>query len=123
MKKRKPIKTKSDWEKDRVVKTFCAKGFYVHREKERIFPEETFLSFPYIKYRISVEGGEAYLLLVKFDNPSEAITLAANISNQFRKSGDQYVSSGVNGQILSLIISSTDKETENIRLFDILREM
>lgn len=117
------MKTKSDWREKDIIRICEINNFSVEKEKNLIFEKEEMIDFPFFKYKISGKEGEVYLILVRFKDISDAVTNATRISNQFRLLKNKYVSSGVNGNVLSLIISSIDKIILNTRIFDILKNM
>lgn len=117
------MNTKSDWKEPKLIEAFKSNGYFIVKSEDKIFAAEKNLSLPFTKYKISSNGYSSYLLVFHFELISDAINSATRIANSFRNLGNTYVSSGVNGNILSLVVSTMIDKDFNIHLFDVLKKI
>lgn len=117
------MKTESDWTEKKVLKAFKNSAFDIEKSHIQIFNEKNIIKYPFVKYKITSNNSSVYLILVQYETGLSAIGNATKTANQFRSSDDKYVSSGVNGNVLSLIVSSIEDKNINKSAFDILKKV
>ncbi len=117
------MKAESDWKKIKLIKAFESKGYSIVKSERKIFEEEEKINLPFVKYKISIENEYAYLIVVHFKTASYAVNNATRIANSFRVLKDTYVSSGVNGDFLSLVVTSIDGKEFNAKIFNVLKDI
>lgn len=122
--KKTKIMAVSDWQEKKIVKAFESKNISSEKIDRALFEEELIIKSPFYKYEIHVTPKvNVYLIVITFSTASDAIKKATEIPNSFRKITDVYVSSGVNGNVMALVISSLENKKGNDSVFEILKDM
>lgn len=114
---------KSDWKKANLIEAFEKNAYDIGVLESITFDAEKKIDVPYEKYTLSNQDIQMYLIAIEFETSMDAINKSTQIANDFRRSTDNFISSGVNGNILCMIISSEKQKEFNLEAFSVLKNI